>query len=690
MRLSLILAFVSSVNILFAQDTSIEVTTTATGPGTKVEGINTASIEYAPSISADGKTMVFESNQSGAYKIFESQVGPDGNWQNPVSIDSINNYGSDNDLIGGPNISFDGNTMYFFSSFDGGMGADDIYYSRRTAQGWSAPVNIGAPINSSGFEGFPSISADGKTLYFVRVNTDEVSNKELAKIMEGKTCYSIYKSEKKSDGGWSIPTKLPFPINQDCEKSPRIMADNRTIIFSSNRLGGKGDYDLYQSQLNDAGDWTRPIPLGFVNSAASDQFPCISAQGDLMYYVYNGEDIYSVGIPPELQQFQNNVIQGFVRDANNGLGLAADIIVRDAFTSDEVMRLQNNPSDGRYSLVLATDRSYNVEFRRDGYSSYASYHDLTNVDSYQEIQKDITLYQSAVLNLNIYDIEIFEPISTNIFVIRNSDGAQVLNTNSDPLTGKIKLYLALGEKYKITIDKLNFEIESFDFDVSGLMIYPEFEKDIELIPKKKDYEINIADITNNSKVRSRVRIRNKNRDEVIEVNGNETVALRLGDRYELEATSDQGYAFNSKVIDVADEGELGSGSTETAGSVEMKLQPLIVGANLTLKDILFESNSDQLTEASFAELLRVVGLMYSNAGLTVEISAHTDDVGSAAYNKILSERRAKSVVEYLIESEISSARFVPVGYGEEQPMVSNDTEINRSRNRRVVLKILAI
>lgn len=656
----------------------------------KVGNINTDSIEYAPSISADGKVMIFESNQTGSYKLYEALLDQNRNWGSPIPVDSVNNYGSDNDLIGGPNISFDGNTMYFFSSFSGGVGADDIYYATREEFGWSSPINIGEPINTRGFDGFPSISSNGKTLYFVRVNDDGPEDEELQEQTQGQTCYAIYKSERDKEGNWSNPTKLPYPINKDCEKAPRIMADNRTLIFSSNRLGGLGKYDLYQSYLDDAGDWTTPVPLNYVNTEENDQFPCIAAQGDKMYYIHTN-DIYEVDIPPSYQQFRNNVIQGYVKNGKTNEGLSSEIIVRDAFTSEELMFLSSNAKDGKFSLVLAVGGSYNVEFRREGFTTYATQYDLTSINEYREIEYDVELFESANLKLNIYDIEIFEPIAASVKVKIEGQRSMLMDVESDPITGHLELDLPLGNVYEVIVDKKNFESEYFVFDASGLMMYPSFEKDIELIPKKKEIIINVADLTNNAKVRSRVRIRNRNRDETIIVEGNESVGLRVGDRYEIEATSDQGYAFNTTVLDVTEEGIVDeSGEAMAEAAVDMKLQPLLVGANLTLKDILFESNSDQLTENSYDELLRVVGLMYANPTMSVEISAHTDDVGSANYNKLLSDRRAKSVVEFLQENEIQGERFTPVGYGEDQPLVGNDTDEGRAKNRRVVLKILKI
>jgi Tol biopolymer transport system component len=124
-------------------------------------------IDFAPSISADGKTMIFQSNRGinrSRYFLFQAKLDDSGRWGDVTSLDNINNFGDSLDLIGGPSISFDGNTLFFFAFFAGGFGQEDIYYSVRDGETWSAPINIGGVINSSGYEGFPSISADGKTL----------------------------------------------------------------------------------------------------------------------------------------------------------------------------------------------------------------------------------------------------------------------------------------------------------------------------------------------------------------------------------------------------------------------------------------------------------------------------------------------------------------------------------------------
>ncbi|HEX9649399.1 MAG TPA: OmpA family protein [Cyclobacteriaceae bacterium] len=646
-------------------------------------------IDFAPSISADGKTMIFQSNRGinrSRYFLFQAKLDDSGRWGDVTSLDNINNFGDSLDLIGGPSISFDGNTLFFFAFFAGGFGQEDIYYSVRDGETWSAPINIGGVINSSGYEGFPSISADGKTLYYVSQNYNGPTDRDIERL--NQFCTVLMKSERDESGNWGPPKKLPFPINLDCEKAPRIMADNKTLVFASNRpgaVGGIGDYDLYQTRLNILGEWGPPIPLNYVNTIQSEQFCSISASGELMYYVQAGRDIFSVPIPQEFRQFVNTIVQGYITDMDDKSGLAAAIIVTDALTSDAIMTMSNNPSDGRYTLVLAAGKNYNIEVRKQGYSSYTTSYDLSNVTTYREISNDIQLFSEAKLAVSVSDEELLETITASV-TISESGGGGVLQMQS-PKTGRLELNLPLGKKYHVEVQKDNFEDNSFELDLTGLVMYRNYEEDVPLKPIKVEVAINVADLTNNSKVKSRVLIRNKNRDETIEVEGNEMVSLRAGDRYQLEVTSDQGYAFNSTEIDLTN---AASNPAIAAQSVNVELQKLEANASLTLKEITFESNSFNLSEISFTELQRVVKLMRENPTLKVEIAAHTDDIGSDAYNRLLSQRRAQSVVNFLIGNDISSQRFVSKGYGESQPLIPNDSEEGRARNRRVELIILAI
>ncbi len=660
---------------------------------TKKPAISDATVtEYAPTIQADGKTIILESAAKGRrYSLAESRL-ENGVWGKPVPIDRINHFGDSTDLVGGPSLSFDGNTLYFFQSF--GMAGDhEIFYSERTRDGWSEPKNLGPPINSrplpdkdgqmvGGYEAFPSVSADGSTLFFVRKNEFGPQDKDLRKDKDNLFCLSIFKATRDKDGKWAKPEKLPWPINQDCEKAPRIMADGRTLIFSSNRPGGKGGYDMYQSTLNELDEWSMPVPLTFVNTDKDDQLPCISAEGDLMYYTYNNEDIYSVVIPPKLRQFMNNIVQGYVRDEDSKAGIEAHVEVTDALTSEVLMKVESNAADGRYTIVLPVGKSFNLEFRKPGYSSYAQALDLRQVHKYQEKLIDVNLFKTVKLSLNVSDHEIYEPIPAEVKIREKGQNAFLVDTKNNPKDGRATVDLAVGKDYEIILSANHFKSEILDFNVSGLVIYRNFEKFVELVPEKSEVMVNVSDLVNNTKVKAKVVLKNKNRDEIIEVTGNQLVSLRTGDRYEVEVTSDQGYAFNSTVLDLS-----GGGA---AAPIDIRLMKLEKDAKLTLRDINFESNSTQLSDISFTELRRVIQLMKENPTLRVEVAAHTDDHGSENYNQVLSQKRAKSVVDFLMENKIDPVRFEAKGYGESQAKVANDSEANRAINRRVELKILSI
>ncbi|WP_352890968.1 OmpA family protein [Sinimarinibacterium thermocellulolyticum] len=112
------------------------------------------------------------------------------------------------------------------------------------------------------------------------------------------------------------------------------------------------------------------------------------------------------------------------------------------------------------------------------------------------------------------------------------------------------------------------------------------------------------------------------------------------------------------------------------------------GDTLVLRDVNFEVDEDRLTADAEAVLDEVVAELQAHPDFVIEVAGHTDDKGSESYNQSLSERRARSVVSYLVSRGIPQSRLTAVGYGESQPIADNQTEEGRERNRRVELKIL--
>jgi hypothetical protein len=257
----------------------------------KVQGISSDKFtEFAPTISADGKTMIFESNKNKPnsmeehWELFESRMDESGKWSTPFPLKAINDKCN---FLAGPSLSYDGNLIYFTAFIEGATTSEDIFYSKRLDEkNWSEPISIGAPINTDEYEGFPSISADGSSLYFVRQNKENEYDKK-----NKENCFTIFVSKKNQDGSWAEPKALPTTINTGCERDPKIMADNHTLIFSSIRPNTIGKFDLFQTRLQPDNSWTEPVPLTFINSPENDLSPCIAAAGDVMFF-YSNNDIY--------------------------------------------------------------------------------------------------------------------------------------------------------------------------------------------------------------------------------------------------------------------------------------------------------------------------------------------------------------------------------------------------------------
>lgn len=110
---------------------------------------------------------------------------------------------------------------------------------------------------------------------------------------------------------------------------------------------------------------------------------------------------------------------------------------------------------------------------------------------------------------------------------------------------------------------------------------------------------------------------------------------------------------------------------------------------VVLKGVTFEFNSDRLTANARDILQRAAGALKGQPDLRVELAGHTDNVGAAAYNQSLSQNRAEAVRDYLIDQGVQADQVTAKGYGESRPLMSNDTEEGRERNRRVEFNVIS-
>lgn len=641
--------------------------------------------EYEPAISNNGQLLAFISNKTGKSKLYLSKY-IDGQWSEPASIDIINDYAGGQASIRYPAFNYDGSILYFSADYYKDSSGVDIFYSVNIEGEWTEPISVGAPINTLEYDGQASISADDKFMYFTR----KAPNPEY----KGIDCRDIYVSVKDlSTGAWQKPQKLPIPINVSCQQAPRILLDNKTLYFSSIREGGKGGFDIYKTKLLVKNVWLPAEGLDTLNSEFDDYPPTEAFNSDLGYFFIKkvskrqtSSNIYTANIPSEFLADNVVMLKGSIQDLTSQNPLDAKIDVYDPITARLKYKFKNANQKGTYEIFLPQGDDYQLDFYKENFSHFFYNLDFSSLSKNKDIKKDIKLFTKVKLLLNIFDNEIYSPVNAKI-EIKDHSGVPI-NINVEKMgNGRYLLELPIGTDYIMTISAPFFESYDFHFNLNEIVQFDEFERDVELEAKKVDFEINVTDELTQAGIPVEVVITNLDNNEVIrttatkDANGKYKIKLREGDRYNV-SVSPKGYSFYNTTVDLK--------KKDTPKKLDVKLKELKEDTKLTLNDITFESNSADLNESSYIELNRVVKLMNDNPEINIEISAHTDNVGSDAYNLRLSKRRAQSVVQYLLDAGINQNRMISKGYGESKPLVPNDTDEHKAMNRRVELKIVKI
>jgi len=164
------------------------------------------------------------------------------------------------------------------------------------------------------------------------------------------------------------------------------------------------------------------------------------------------------------------------------------------------------------------------------------------------------------------------------------------------------------------------------------------------------------------------------------IDGQYKIILTAGKNYSFQAKKQNFYPISKSMF-------LDSLNEYKEIQQDLYLVPIEKDAIIRLNNLFFDYNQSSLQEISYSELNRLVSFLLTNNDINIEIAGHTDDRGSKSYNKKLSSNRASSVSEYLLSNGIDNSRFTIKGYGEDKPVVKNDTEENRAINRRVEIII---
>lgn len=669
----LIFLLTFSFSILCAQ----EQTPQKVGPWEQVSGF---------SINQDENYMIISLMVLGKNQLFETTLN-NGIWSEPRPLETINKHFGEGFDVSGPSLNYNGEILFFHADFENSLGGYDIYYSKRSSDGWSAPIHLEAPINSQENEMSPSISPGKERIFFTR----SAPNPDFRKPRDTPECQKLFSAIKKIDGSWSIPLSLHDQINKGCEKSINVAIDGRTIVFSSiDEENHKDGYNIYFTREILENSWLEPA---IIESAASDGTniaPKIA--GNSIYFLRKTSErrqdysrIYKVELPSNAAPLKTYTSKGKILIQNTKKPINASLTVFDPTTLKELGYFESNAETGTYELPLLDGRNYIVDVRNNKYSFASFMVDLREEEKVLGPEL-IELFDEINLQLTVYDSETFRPLEAKVDVQDTSDKSKSYKGEMIA-EGLYSITLPIGKSYVVKGSSDGFESNQFDFKLEGDVIFSRFERNMDLKPVRKTFEITVSDSETEEGVAAEVLITNLSRDEVIIFSaedvkdGKVSAMLREGDEYEFTVRGAQGYSFYNQVVDLKEEG---------SGELKAELVSLKAKTSIRLNNINFDTNSAELSSESFPELNRVVELIFDNPDLTLEISAHTDNVGNAGFNMLLSERRAQSVVNYLLEHGVPEDQIVAKGYGLTQPMVPNTSDENRALNRRVEFKILDV
>ncbi|PRY34418.1 tetratricopeptide repeat protein [Spirosoma oryzae] len=330
--------------------------------------LNTTPSQYFPVLTADEQTLVFtalkpEGDEDLMVATFNGET-----WSPPVSLSpNINTLENE----GTATLSADGRTLVF-TACQGrkGFGSCDLYMSRKTGSDWSVPENLGAAINTRYYESQPSLSADGRRLYFI---SDRPG---------GKGRRDIWRADLNTDGSWSEPTNIGAPVNTSAnEASPFIHANGQSLFFASEGHTGLGGYDLFVSDslaVIDSTHWSTPTNLGYPINTSEDQASLfVAANGRRAYYSYEEQKdgvsqrsrLYAFDLPETLRDRVKPVsyVKGVVADARTSKPLAAMVELIDLKTNQLVSRVMADAQTGQYTAILPSGGEYALYVSVPGY-----------------------------------------------------------------------------------------------------------------------------------------------------------------------------------------------------------------------------------------------------------------------------------------------------------------------------------
>ena len=487
--------------------------------------------------------------------------------------------------------------------------------------------NLGTKINTSLPELRPTISADGNLLFFIVQN-----HPENTKYHSVRNSQDIWFSERDKDGNWSKAVHLGEPLNTYYYNAVFwISPDNNRILirnaFDNGNYAGNGISMCY---LKKDGYWSRPQMLNIENFSKYDRG---NQNGAVM-----GHDGQT------LLFYMTEEKGGYLND------LYVSFLEEDGWWSE--------PKSLGKKINLKKYNETTPYLAPDGVTLYFSSDrkgGLGENDIWMAKRLDST-WQNWTDPVNLGS-PINTPATEAFFTLDAGGEYAYMSTELDSHGESDIVRIKLLEREKpdpVIMVSGNVYNKKTNQPLSASLIY-------ETLPE--------GTIAGNA-------ISNP-------ADGSFNIVLPYDKNYSIRAQADKFFAISENL-------NLDSLVKEGYKVIhkDLYMVPIEIGSVVRLNNVFFDFDKWDLRAESHLELKRVVKLLNENPDIIIEMSAHTDSRGSEEYNFTLSNKRARSVMEYILSQGISPNRITSQGYGETKPVVENDTDENRQLNRRVEFTIL--
>lgn len=406
--------------------------------------VNSELKEYLPVLSVDMNTLIYtrtipdDRNVDGMQEDFYASFKDGDNWRKSFNIGSPLNTEVNE---GGHALTPDGQAMFFticdqygfYGKGRVGHGSCDIFVTFLKDGKWSSPKNLGPKVNDRKHDAQPSMSSDGRTLYFSSTRSGGYGENDI---------YVTHLTKN----GWSTPQNLGGVINTPGrEEGVFIHPDNQTLYFSSDGHPGLGDNDIFMSKRQPDGTWGKPVNLGYPINTAKDEFDfTVDAMGGYAYMTSDREggfgdwDIYKFKLPESFKPDPVTYMAGKTFDSETNAPLSAHFELLELEKGTKVVESNAN-SNGRFLVCLPYGKEYALNASHEGYLFYSENFKLNKSKDLKPVQKDVPL-QPIKVGMKV--------VLENIFF--DTDKYELKPESKVELT-KLKEYLEMNPTLKIEI-----------------------------------------------------------------------------------------------------------------------------------------------------------------------------------------------------------------------------------------------